>query len=45
MRTSCMPTFEGKGQLSAYIKKVIFTLSPASNLGNFAPTGTISHGC
>ena len=37
MRMSCMTNFEDKGQLSAHIEKVIYTLSSPSNLG--------SHGC
>ena len=41
---SCMTTIEGKGQLSAHIKKCYIPCTPESKLGYIAPR-TISNGC
>ena len=41
---SCMTTIEGKGQLSAHIKKRYIPCTPESKLGYIAPK-TITNGC
>ena len=41
---SCMTTIEGKGQLSAHIKKWYISSTTESKLGYIAPR-TISNGC